>query len=81
MMKHGGKGLLLFAAALVVAIGFTPQAWAKNAAAESFAQQDQNDGVSFHARGANLIEKDRANVLSAAIIEPLKPLCNMGSHP
>ncbi|MBM4347287.1 MAG: hypothetical protein FJ107_04065 [Deltaproteobacteria bacterium] len=78
MMKYGGKGLLLLAAALVVATGFTPQAWAKNAAAESFAQQDQTIEYHFMIEEGNLTEKDLAKGLPAAIIEPLKPLCDVG---
>jgi len=58
MMKHGGKVLLLFAAALVVATGFTPQAWAQKATAESFAQKDQTIEYHFMLIEGDLTEKN-----------------------
>ena len=77
MMKHGGKVLLLFAAALVVATGFTPQAWAQKAKAESFAQKDQTMEYHFMLVEGDLTEKNMTKFLAEKIIAPLKPICDI----
>ncbi|MDI7258582.1 MAG: hypothetical protein QME90_01535 [Thermodesulfobacteriota bacterium] len=77
MMKHGEKGLLLFVAALVVAIGFTPQAWAQKATAESFAQKDQTIEYHFMLIEGDLTEKNMTKFLAEKIIAPLKPICDI----
>ena len=70
MMKHGGKVLLLFTAALVVAIGFSPQAWAQKATAKSFAQPDQTMEYHFMLSEGDLTEKNMTKFLAEKIIAP-----------
>jgi hypothetical protein len=76
-MKHVGKVLLLFAAALVIATGFTPQAWAQKAKAESFAQQDQTMEYHFMLNATGLTEKNMTEFLGEKIMAPLKSICDI----
>jgi hypothetical protein len=77
MMKHGRKSLLLFAAALLVAMGFTPQAWGQKAKAESFAQKDQTMEYHFMLSEGDLTEKNMTKFLAEKIVAPLKPICDI----
>lgn len=78
MMKHGGKVLLLFVAALVMTVGYGHPAGAQTARDSDFAKDNMKLEYHFMLNEGALTEKNMKEYLADKILAPLKPIADAG---